>query len=192
VPGETDAVTDPDSAPALRGLDRGAARTSDAAADLLASVATLWLRIRVARTAGCSVTGIGKVLIKGRARARHHRAQNRIPLSVRLAEHSEEVEAAAAANGLSSVRVFGSCARGEDTLTSDVDLIVTISEHTSLLDFVRFTDQVEDLLNLARDRVDLLDDDALRPGSASGDRIAAEMQPLATWAAGRRVQSRAR
>jgi len=177
-------MTDPDTDPALRGLDRGAARTSDAGAELLASVAALWLSIRAARTAGSSVGSTGKMLRQGRARARHHRAQNRLKPSARLAAHSEDVIAGAAANGLSSVRVFGSCARGTDTINSDVDLIVTISEHTSLLDFVRFTDAVEDLLALGRGRVDVLDDDALRPGSASGDRIAAEMQPLAAWAAG--------
>jgi len=185
-------MTDSDTNPSLRALAHAAARTSDAGADLWASVAALWLSIQAARTAGHPVGSIGKVLRQGRARARHHHTQNRIPPSVRLAEHSEEVIAAAAANGLSSVRVFGSCARGEDTPASDVDLIVTISEHTSLLDFVRFTAAVEDLLSLSPGRVDLLDDDALRPGSDSGDRIAAEMQPLATWAASRRVRSPAR
>ncbi len=143
--------------------------------------------VRAAHAAGVSTPGIGRELRQGRARARHHRAQNRIPPSVRLAEHSAEVLTAAAACGFSDVRVFGSCARGKDTLDSDVDLIVTISEHTSLLDFVRFTDAVEALLSLGRGRVDLLDDDALRPGSASGARIAAEMQPLAAWADSRRV-----
>ncbi len=186
-------MTKPDTDPALRALAKAAARTSNAAADLRASVTGLGHSIRAARAAGHPIAGVGRELIKGRAQARHHRAQNRIRPSIRLAEHSAEVEAAAAAaNGFSAVRVFGSCARGEDTLASDVDLIVTIREHTSLLDFVRFTDAVEDLLDLARGRVDLLDDDALRPGSASGARIAAEMQPLASWAANRRVQSRAR
>jgi len=177
-------MPDPHADPTLRALEHAAARTSDAAAEWLGSLAALGRAVRAARTAGHTITGIGQELVQGRAQARHHRAQNRIRPSVRLAEHSAEVIAAAAANGLSAVRVFGSCARGEDTLNSDVDLIVTIREHTSLLDFVRFTDAVEDLLALTPGRVDLLDDDALRPGSDSGDRIAAEMQPLATWAAG--------
>jgi len=180
-------MTKPDTDPALRALAKAAARTSDAGADLRASVAGLWLSTRAARTAGSSVVGIARELRQGRGKARHHRAQNRIKPSVRLAEHSAEVEAAATASGLSAVRVFGSCVHGTDTLTSDVDLIVTISEHTSLLDFVRFTDAVEEVLSLARGRVDLLDDYALRPGSASGDHIAAEMQPLGPWAASRRV-----
>jgi len=184
VPDETEPMTDPDTNPSLREVAKAAAQTSDAGAELLASVAALWLRIQAARTAGSSIGSTGKMLRQGRTRARHHRSQNRIRPSARLAAHSAEVEAAAAANGLTAVRVFGSCARGTDTLASDVDLIVTISEHTSLLDYVRFTDAVEEALSLARGRVDLLDDDALRPGSDRGARIAAEMQPLAAWAAG--------
>jgi len=180
-------MTDSDTDPTLRALAKTAARTSDAGAAWLASLTGMGHSIRAARTAGHPIGGVGRELIKGRGKARQHRAQNRILPSIRLAEHSAEVIAAAAANGFTAVRVFGSCARGEDTLTSDVDLIVTISEHTSLLDFVRFTDAVEDLLDLSPGRVDLLDGDALRPGSASGAHIAAEMQPLASWAANRRV-----
>lgn len=180
-------MSDSHADPSLRDLELAAARTSDAGAEWLRSGASLARAARTAHTAGSSVGGIGRELIKGRARARHHRAQNRIRPSVRLAERSAEVLVAAAACGFSAVRVFGSCARGTDTLNSDVDLIVTIREHTSLLDFVRFTDAVEDLLSLAPGRVDLLDDYALRPGSASGARIAAEMQPLAAWAASRQV-----
>lgn len=181
---DTDTMTNSDTDPVLREVALDAARTSDAGAELLSSLTGMGHSIRAARTAGRPIAGIGRELIQGRAQARYRRAQDRIRPSIRLAEHSAEVIAAASACGFSSVRVFGSCARGEDTLNSDVDLIVTISEHTSLLDFVRFTDQVEDLLNLARGRVDLLDDDALRPGSASGARIAREMQPLTAWAKG--------
>lgn len=185
-------MTNSDTDPTLRALAKTATRTSDAGAAWLASLTGMGHSIRAARTAGHPPDAADRELIKGRGKARHHRAQNRILPSIRLAEHSEEVIAAAAANGLTDVRVFGSCVHGTDTLTSDIDLIVTISEHTSLLDYVRFTDAVEDLLSLARGRVDLLDDDALRPGSASGDHIAAEMQPLVTWATNRRVQSRTR
>ncbi len=180
-------MTDPDAELTRRALAHAAERTSDASADLWASLTETVRSVRAAHTAGVSIPSITRELRQGRTDARHHRAQNRIPLSVRLAEHSAEVIAAATVNGLSSVRVFGSCARGEDTPASDVDLIVTISEHTSLLDYVRFTDAVEDLLSLEPGRIDLLDDDALRPGSASGARIVAEMQPLAAWAANRRV-----
>lgn len=127
-------MTDPDSDPTRRALAHAAARTSDAGAAWLVSLASLARAARAARTAGHPIGGIGRELIKGRGKAHHHRAQNRIRPAVRLAAHSEEVIAAAATNGFTAVRVFGSCARGEDTLNSDVDLIVTISEHTSLLD----------------------------------------------------------
>ena len=189
---DTDTMTDPDTDPVLRALAQTAARTSDAAAEWLASLAAMGHSVWAAHEAGHPIAIIGRELRHGRACARRRRRQTRILPSVRLAEHSAEVIAAARANGFSAVRVFGSCARGTDTLKSDVDLIATASEHASLLDYARFTDAVEEVLSLARGRVDLLDDDALRPGSASGAHIAAERQPLATWATNRRVQSRAR
>jgi len=179
--GDTEPMTDSEPDPTLCALAKAAARTSDAGAELRASVAGLWLSARTARTAGSSVVGIGRELIKGRARARHHRAQNRIRPSIRLAEHSAEVIAAAAACGLSAVRVFGSCVRGTDTLSSDVDLIVTTREHTSLLDLAKFVTAVADLLSLPEERVDVYEDDALRPGSDRSARIAAEYQPLNAW-----------
>lgn len=170
--------------PTRRSLALAAARTSDAGANLRARVAELGHTIWAARTAGVSIPDTTREIVHGRARARRHRALNRILPSIRLADHSAEVIATARANGFTDVRVFGSCVHGTDTPASDVDLIVTTSEHASLLDFVRFTDAVEDLLSLARGRVDVFDDEALRPGSDRGDRIAAEMQPLADWAAG--------
>lgn len=94
---------------------------------------------------------------------------------------------AAAANGLTDVRVFGSCVRGTDTRCSDVDLIVGTGPHTSLLDLTKFVIDVAGLLGLPEDQVDVLTDDALRSDSDLGARIAAEAQPLAAWAARRRV-----
>ncbi len=176
-------MTDPDTVPSLRDLAHAAAHASDATAEWLASLTALGRSLHAAHAAGSSVGGIGRELVRGLRSARHHRAQNRIRPSIRLAEHSAEVIAVAAANGFGEVRVFGSCVYGTDTLSSDVDLIVGTGPHTSLLDFVRFTDAVEDLLNLEPGRVDVLDDDALRPGSDSGAPIAAECQPLDGWAA---------
>lgn len=177
-------MTDSDTDPTLRALTHGAAQASDAGAALLASMTGMGHSIRAARTAGSSLAGIGKVLRQGRGSARHRRAQNRIRPAVRLAAHSAEVIAAAAANGLTDVRVFGSCVHGTDTPASDVDLLVTISEHTSLLDLTGFVIAVADLLGLPEDQVDVFEDDVLRTNSGLRDRIAREMQPLGSWAAG--------
>ena len=183
--GATEPMTNSDTDPALRDLTLAAARSSDASAELLAGGVALGHSVWAARTAGHTIGGIGRALVQGRGKARHRRAQNRIRPSVRLAEHSAEVVAAATACGLADVRVFGSCARGTDTRASDVDLIVgTTGPRTSLFDVTRFALAVEDLLTLEEGGVDVLTDDALGPGSDSGARIAAECQPLAAWAAG--------
>jgi len=185
VTNETEPMTDSDTDPTLRDLAPAATRTSDAAAEWLASLTALAHSVRAANAAGCSTMGIGKVLRRGRSTARLRRAQNRIRPSARLAAHSAEVIAAAVSFGLTNVRVFGSCVRGEANLASDVDLLVDISELTSLIDIIRFATVVEDVLTLEEGRVDVLTGDALRPDAGrAGERIAAEAQPLAAWAAG--------
>jgi len=179
-------MTEPDTDPSLRDLELAAARTSDAAAALLSSLGSLGHSIRAAHAAGHPVTGIGgitRALGLGRAHARHRRTQNQIRPSTRLAAHAAEVMAAAAACGLHHVRVFDSCVRGEANLGSDVELLVTISDQTRLIDLTRFAIAVETLLTLDEGRVDVLTDDVLRPDSSSGARIVAECQPLAAWAA---------
>ncbi len=182
---DTGTMTKSDAGPALREVAQTAARTSDAGAELLASLTGMGCSLRAACTAGCSIPGIGRELRRGRAQARYRRAQNRILPSVRLMAHSAEVIAAAAAHGLSNVRVFGSCARGSANLASDVDLIVDIGPRTSLLDLSRFAIGVEGLLGLDEGRADVVTGDALRPDAGrAGERIAAEAQPLAAWAAG--------
>jgi predicted nucleotidyltransferase len=149
VTGATEPMTNSDTDPALRDLTLAAARSSDASAELLAGGVALGHSVWAARTAGHTIGGIGRALVQGRGKARHRRAQNRIRPSVRLAEHSAEVMAAATACGLTDVRVFGSCARGTDTRASDVDLIVgTTGPRTSLFDVTRFALAVEDLLTL--------------------------------------------
>ncbi len=177
-------MTDSEPDPLLCDLAQTAARTSDAAAEMLGSLGELARGIRAAHAAGVSLADTGRMLWQGRAQARGRRALARIKPSIRLALHAAEVIAAAAANGLTDVQVFGSCARGEANLGSDVDLIVAISSATSLIHINRFAVAVEDLLGLDEGRVDVLTGDALRPGSDSGARIAAEAQPLQAWAAG--------
>ncbi|RAX46481.1 nucleotidyltransferase [Arthrobacter sp. AQ5-06] len=70
--------------------------------------------------------------------------------------------------GPRNVRVFGSCARGEDNLESDIELLITPPEGLSLFDLSAVTRDLADLLGF---RVDLRSD--VGPGSSIG-RILAE------------------
>jgi hypothetical protein len=58
-----------------------------------------------------------------------------------------------ARHGLSRPRVFGSAARGTDTVSSDLDLLVQARRGVSLLDLSRAQRELEDLLGV---RVDLV------------------------------------
>ena len=78
--------------------------------------------------------------------------------SIAVDVHREAIKAFAARHGLSNVRVFGSIARGEDTLLSDVDLLVTPSNHTSLFDLAEFAADVEALMGRS---VDVISDRGL-------------------------------
>jgi len=177
-------MTDSDAEPLLHDLEHATAHASDAAAAWLSSLSSLGRSVRAAHAAKHPLNVIGRELRQGRASARQRRARALIRPSIRLAEHSAEVIAAAADGGLGDVRVFGSCVRRTDTRLSDVDLIVSTGPHTSLIDVTAFAIDVADLLGLPEERVDVVTDGALRPGSGSAARIAAECQPLAAWATG--------
>ena len=90
-----------------------------------------------------------------------------------LQTHREDILHLAAQHGASNVRVFGSRARGEGRLESDVDLLVTMKQGSSLLDLVELKQDIEDLL--ARP-VDVVTEAALSPYIR--DRILTEALPL--------------
>lgn len=76
----------------------------------------------------------------------HRLLQATRPLpSVVLDRCREDVQRLAAAHHLCYVRVFGSVARGTDTLSSDIDLLVTPDKDASLLDMAAFMLDVEEL-----------------------------------------------
>jgi predicted nucleotidyltransferase len=75
--------------------------------------------------------------------------------------------------GAFNVRVFGSFARGEQTMRSDLDLLVELREHSSLLDVARLKVALERVM---RRSVDVIPEDSLKP--ALRDRILAEARPL--------------
>jgi predicted nucleotidyltransferase len=77
-----------------------------------------------------------------------------------LKEKRDEILKVAASHGARDVRVFGSRARGENRPNSDLDLLVTLDEHASLLDIVAIKQDLEDLLGC---KVDVVTEDAISP-----------------------------
>ena len=63
-------------------------------------------------------------------------------------------------HGATRVRVFGSTARGQATVESDLDLLVDLAPGRGLLDLVAIKQDLEDLL---RTRVDVLTEASLSP-----------------------------
>jgi len=83
------------------------------------------------------------------------------------------VKRALARHGLTNPRVFGSVARGDDTESSDLDLLVDAQRGISLLDLVKAKHAVEDVLRVPVDLVTLDD----LPGSYRAA-VLAEAAPL--------------
>lgn len=63
-----------------------------------------------------------------------------------LLRHRDDLHRLAERYRLGNVRVFGWTARGEDTASSDVDLLVSPGPGTSLLTLAGFAAEVEDIL----------------------------------------------
>lgn len=76
--------------------------------------------------------------------------------SVPLGLLADEIIQLASNRGLTNVRVFGSTVRGQDTERSDIDLLVSTDESTSLFDLSAFVADVEELTGFT---VDILTED---------------------------------
>jgi predicted nucleotidyltransferase len=85
----------------------------------------------------------------------------------------EDISRIASAHGARNVRVFGSVSRGEASDSSDLDLLVDMSEGRSLLDLVALGDDLKDALGVA---VDVVTENSLSPYLR--DRILAEAVAL--------------
>ena len=83
------------------------------------------------------------------------------PVGRRVRRRRHEVVAAAAAHGVSNLRVFGSVARGEDEPDSDVDLLADLPAGLSLFGLGRVQAELEAILGA---RVDLVPAQDLNPG----------------------------
>jgi predicted nucleotidyltransferase len=89
-----------------------------------------------------------------------------------IREKREAIVRMAARRGATEVRLIGSVARGEARPDSDVDLLVTWSEGTSLLDHAALVLELENLLGR---KVDIASDGWVKPsirGSVYRDAIA--------------------
>ncbi len=81
-----------------------------------------------------------------------------------LAKHRDEVLAIIAKYPVSNPRIFGSVARGEDTVDSDVDILVEPAGATTFVHLVQLQDDLKALLG---SRVDVLTPGGLRKGVAA-------------------------
>lgn len=73
------------------------------------------------------------------------------PLGRRLRQRRRQVLAAAEKHGASNVKVFGSVARGQDTLESDIDILVDLSPRSSLVTLGRLERELSDVLGVPVD-----------------------------------------
>src|SRR5205809_6109168 len=77
-----------------------------------------------------------------------------------LRDKREAILDIAARYGARDVRVIGSVARGDNTEASDLDLVVRFEPGRSLLDHGGLVMDLRELLGM---RVDVIDEDAMRP-----------------------------
>lgn len=80
-------------------------------------------------------------------------------LNERLFRHRDEIHQIVAEHHATSPRVFGSVARGEETATSDIDLLVDFTPEAGLLDEIGLRLALADLLHV---EVDVVASDTLR------------------------------
>ena len=95
------------------------------------------------------------------------------PVGQNLFGQRRKVRDIIAHHGMSNVRVFGSVARGEDTVESDVDLLVDVAPGVGLVGLARCERDLEALLGVS---VDLVPADDLKPGVAAS--ALSEARPL--------------
>jgi hypothetical protein len=82
------------------------------------------------------------------------------PLGRKIRRRRRDLVAAAAAHDVSNLRVFGSVARGEEGPDSDLDLLVDLPPHLSLLGLGRLQAELEAIVGA---KVDLIPASDLKP-----------------------------
>jgi hypothetical protein len=68
-----------------------------------------------------------------------------------LRQHRAEIHRIVSANRSSNPRVFGSVLHGKDTETSDLDLLIDPTAHTSLMDLARIGTALEEIMGVSVD-----------------------------------------
>ncbi len=108
-----------------------------------------------------------------RNRRAHGTAARELPMTLtRLREKRERILSLAAARGARDIRVFGSVARGEARLGSDVDFLVEMEPGRNVLDLSELMVDLEEELGR---RVDVIE---IRAESPIAARIRREAVPL--------------
>ena len=77
-----------------------------------------------------------------------------------IRDKGKEILRVSRQHGARSVRIFGSTARGEASVTSDLDILVDMETRSTLLDIVAIKQDLEDMLGC---RVDVVTESALSP-----------------------------
>ena len=95
------------------------------------------------------------------------------PVGRRVRRNRHRLVAAAAAHGITGLRVFGSVARGDDRPDSDVDMLADLPADLGLFGLGRVEAELEDILNA---RVDLAPAGSLKPQVR--ERVERELVPL--------------
>jgi predicted nucleotidyltransferase len=75
-----------------------------------------------------------------------------------IQDKKSDILAIAARHGAANVRLFGSVARGDDSETSDVDLLVSMEKNRSLYDLIGLQQDIQKILNR---KVDVLTDKSI-------------------------------
>ncbi|MBL1256889.1 nucleotidyltransferase family protein [Methylocystis sp. Sn-Cys] len=83
-----------------------------------------------------------------------------MPLLESLLDKRSELIAAARRHGASNIRLFGSVVRGEETPSSDVDLLVDLAEERGFDDYLALAEELETLIGR---RVDLVTSRGMSP-----------------------------
>ena len=76
-----------------------------------------------------------------------------MPLLESLLDKRSELIAAARRHGASNIRLFGSVVRGEETASSDVDLLVDLAEERGFDDYLALAEELEALIGRKVDLV---------------------------------------
>ncbi|MDA8211847.1 MAG: nucleotidyltransferase family protein [Clostridia bacterium] len=82
-----------------------------------------------------------------------------------LKEKRHDIMNIASSNGVTKISLFGSVARGEETVNSDIDFLVEFEENRSLFDLIRLKQELESLLQRP---IDVVTENGVHPMMRDG------------------------